>query len=79
VAAGALTVQLRNTGEDAHNLRIARSDATGTPIDIPSTAPQSTTTRIVTLAAGTYRLFCTLTAPSSHDDAGMHATLTVTG
>lgn len=78
VPAGRVTVQLQDTGEDAHDLRILRTDGTGDPVDLPLTQPGATTTRTVDLAPGTYRLFCTLTSPSSHDMAGMHATLTVT-
>jgi len=78
VPAGNVTVQLQNTGEDEHNLRIVRFDGTGAATELPEAGPGTTVTRSVRVAPGRYRLSCTLTAPSSHDEAGMHATLTVT-
>ena len=77
IAPGEVTVQLQNVGEDPHDLRIVRTDATGDPVQFPETAPGATTTRQVRFTPGTYRLLCTLNAPSSHDAAGMNATLTV--
>ena len=76
--AGEVTVQLQNTGEDAHNLRIVRSDGKGAATQFPDAEPGSTATRTVRFAPGSYRLACTLTEPTSHDTAGMNATLTVT-
>lgn len=78
VPAGNVTVQLQNTGEDEHNVRIVRSDGTGVATELPDVQPGGTVTRTVRFTPGRYRLACTLTAPTSHDDAGMHATLTVT-
>lgn len=78
LTAGATVVQLNNIGEDPHNLRIVRtSPAGGGTVDFPDTDKQSRTTRTLTLAAGTYYLYCTLTTPTSHEQAGMHATLRV--
>jgi plastocyanin len=78
VAAGASIVQLQNFGQDPHNLRVERVDGTGTPADLPETAPdpRKSQSRTVSLSAGTYKLYCTL---PRHDGWGMHATLTVTG
>ncbi|QEC48178.1 hypothetical protein FSW04_11765 [Baekduia soli] len=78
VIAGSVTLQLQNVGEDPHNLRVVRLDGTGTPVDLPQTAPGASTTRTLALTAGQYYVYCTLTAPVSHEAAGMHATLTVT-
>lgn len=78
VPAGTVTVQLQNTGEDEHNLRIVRSDGTGSATEFAETAPGTTVTRSVRFASGRYRLSCTLTEPTPHDAAGMHASLTVT-
>lgn len=77
LAAGTVVVQLVNQGEDPHNLRIVRTDAAAAPTDLPETGPQQQTTTTLTLAPGSYYLFCTLTTPRSHEQAGMHATLRV--
>ncbi|HWI75089.1 MAG TPA: plastocyanin/azurin family copper-binding protein [Baekduia sp.] len=78
VAAGAVVVQLINKGEDPHNLRVVPTDHAGATVDFPDTGPGANTTKTLTLTAGTYRVFCTLTTPVNHEAAGMHATLTVT-
>ncbi len=77
VRAGGVRVQLRNGGEDPRNLLLQRADSSGDALAVPLTSPGATATQTFGLAAGTYRLFCTLTAPVVHDAAGMHATLTV--
>lgn len=79
VAAGDVRVQLRDTGEDPHNLVIARTDGTGDAIAVPLTQPGAATTQTVRLSPGTYRFYCSLTAPVVHEAAGMRATLVVTG
>ena len=53
-----------------------RTDHAGAPVDLPSTSPQQQSTATLTLTAGSYYLFCTLTTPVNHETAGMHATLT---
>jgi plastocyanin len=80
VTAGALVVQLLNQGEDDHNLRVVPIDHAGAAVDFPLTSPgpQNATTKTLTLTAGTYRVFCTLTTPVNHETAGMKATLQVT-
>lgn len=77
--AGSVVLELRNAGQDPHDLVVARSDGTGDPVVLPVTPPGATTRRTLTLAPGSYRLYCALTAPASHDLLGMHAGLTVTG
>jgi plastocyanin len=80
LSGGTVVVQLINQGEDPHNLRIVRTDpgGAGTPaVDLPETGPQQQSTTTLSLAAGSYYLFCTLTTPKSHEQAGMHATLRV--
>jgi plastocyanin len=77
VSAGAVVVQLVNKGEDPHNLRVVPTDHAGAAVDFPDTGPGQNATRTLTLTAGTYRVFCTLTTPVNHEAAGMHATLTV--
>lgn len=78
VAAGPVRIQLKNTGADAHNVLIVRTDGTGDATAIPLTAPGGTTDQSVTLDAGSYRLYCTLTTPVVHETAGMRGTITVT-
>jgi plastocyanin len=78
VTAGAVVVQLINQGEDDHNLRVVPVDHAGATVDVPLTGPGQNTTRTLTLTAGTYRVFCTLTTPVDHETAGMNATLQVT-
>jgi plastocyanin len=77
VTAGSVVVQLHNQGEDDHNLRVVPTDHAGTTVDFPLTGSGANTTKTLTLTAGSYRLFCTLTTPVNHETAGMAATLTV--
>jgi plastocyanin len=77
ITAGSVVIQLVNQGEDDHNLRVVATDHTGTAVDFPLTGPGTNTTKTLTLAAGSYRLFCTLTTPVNHETAGMAATLKV--
>jgi hypothetical protein len=78
LSAGAVVVQLVNQGEDPHDLRIVRTGTSDPdPVDLPETGPRQQTTTTLTLKPGSYYLFCTLTTPTSHEQAGMHATLRV--
>lgn len=73
--AGAALVELQNKGEDPHNLRIEpQSAGASAGQNVPDTPTGQISKLKVTLAPGSYRLFCTL---PSHDAWGMHATLTV--
>jgi plastocyanin len=78
VTAGDVVVQLVNQGEDDHNLRVVPIDHAGAAVDLPLTGAGQNATRTLTLSAGHYRVFCTLTTPVNHENAGMNATLTVT-
>ena len=78
VPAGDVVVQLVNQGEDDHNLRVVPTDHAGAAVDFPLTGSGQNATRTLTLSAGHYRVFCTLTTPVNHENAGMNATLTVT-
>jgi Copper binding proteins, plastocyanin/azurin family len=66
--AGALEFNVDNLGEDDHNLSIKNRDDT---VAVP---PGGSDTLTVTLAPGTYTLYCSL---PGHEDAGMRTTLTV--
>ena len=74
LCAGSIVVELRNTGEDPHNLEI-RNTGTDTIVATWADAqPGAVASKPLTLVAGTYRLYCTL---PSHDELGMHAVVTV--
>ena len=71
---GTITMELRNTGADPHNLEVRNVD-TGTVVATWADAkPRAVVAKPVTLTAGTYRLYCTL---PDHDALGMHAVITV--
>jgi hypothetical protein len=74
VAAGAIELDATNSGEDAHDLTVARDG-----VVVAQTAvlePGQATALTATLPAGDYRLYCSL-YDGAHDTAGMHATLKV--
>jgi uncharacterized cupredoxin-like copper-binding protein len=71
-------MELRNTGEDPHDMRVINTGTGATVADWATTAPGDSSQQHLTLPAGTYELFCTLTdGTTSHYDRGMHATITV--
>ena len=74
LAAGPATVELQNLGEDAHNLRIERTDGPGSTLDVPLAESGERQSARGALAAGRYKVYCAL---PGHDAAGMHATLEV--
>lgn len=75
VASGAVTVELRNLGEDPHNLLLGPDDGGySTLADWPETAPGDYLRQSVTLPVGRYRLWCSL---PGHEAAGMSVTLRV--
>ena len=75
---GSVLIQLRNDGEDDHDLKIVDLDH-GTVVATWAIAhPGDAVQKHVTLPSGTYRLFCTLSDGNGvHDDLGMHAVITV--
>lgn len=79
VPAGQVRLQLQNSGEDPHDLRVERTDDGTTAGAFTSTAPGSSRTKTLTLATGSYTLYCSFAAPVVHADAGMRATLVVSG
>lgn len=74
LSAGSDVVELDNFGEDAHNLRIERTDGTGSAVTFPTLEPGKVGRQSVALTPGSYHLYCTL---PGHEAAGMSATLTV--
>ena len=74
VGAGLVTVELRNKGEDPHDL-VVQPEGGGAPLHhFPETDPGGYPAAGIELAAGRYTLFCSLTG---HAEAGMTATLRV--
>jgi hypothetical protein len=74
VGKGGVRVELRNTGEDPHNL-VVSPEGTHTPLASFSTLdPGTYERRSVTLAPGRYQLWCSL---EGHEAAGMNVTLRV--
>jgi plastocyanin len=74
IKAGRAVIELRNLGQDAHDLVLARAGGPRVVIRWPVTQPGQTIDRSLRLAPGTYRLFCTL---ANHRALGMRATLVV--
>jgi hypothetical protein len=74
VGAGSVRIELRNAGEDPHNL-VVSPEGTHSPLASFSTLdPGLYERRTVTLAPGRYQLFCSL---ESHEALGMSVTLRV--
>jgi hypothetical protein len=73
VAAGSVTVELRNPGEDPHDLVISPDDDSHSPLaSFGETASGGMLRKTVTLPAGRYLLWCSL---EGHEALGMHAVL----
>jgi hypothetical protein len=74
VGTGSVRIELRNDGEDPHNL-VVSPDGTHTPLASFSTLdPGLYERRSVTLAPGRYQLWCSL---EGHEAKGMSVTLRV--
>jgi plastocyanin len=71
---GSILVELRNAGEDPHNLEIVDVESGSTVATWDDVEPGDAVSKRLTLAAGTYRLFCSL---PTHDEKGMHAVISV--
>jgi hypothetical protein len=74
VGAGAVTVELRNSGEDPHNL-VVSPEGTHSPLaSFSEIDPGTYERRSVSLAPGRYQLWCSL---EFHEGLGMSTTLRV--
>ena len=74
VGAGAVTVELRNSGEDPHNL-VVSPEGTHDPLaSFSEIDPGTYERRSVTLSPGRYQLWCSL---EFHEGFGMSTTLRV--
>lgn len=74
VPAGDVVVELNNQGEDPHNLNLERTEGGGPDLSLPTVGPDEQARAKFALAAGEYRLWCSL---DGHEAAGMKATLIV--
>jgi hypothetical protein len=75
VGAGSVTVELRNVGEDPHNLVVSPDDGSHVPLaSWADTDPGTTQRKAVTLGAGRYQLWCSL---PDHEQQGMSVDLVV--
>ncbi len=74
VAAGDVTLELNNQGQDAHNLNLRREDGEGTPLEVGEAGPGEHRVGHFALAPGTYRLWCSL---PQHEEWGMSVELEV--
>ena len=75
VAAGSVTVELRNVGEDPHNLVVGPDDGSHSALaGWADTEPGALLRQAVTLPAGQYLLWCSL---AGHEQLGMSARLRV--
>jgi hypothetical protein len=75
VGAGTVTVELRNVGEDPHDLVVSPDDGSHAPLaEWAETDPGEYVRRAIDLPAGRYLLFCSL---EGHEAAGMSARLRV--
>jgi hypothetical protein len=73
VAAGSVTVEFRNPGEDPHDLVISPDDDSHSPlVQFGETDSGGMLRKSVTLPAGRYLLWCSL---EGHEALGMHAVL----
>jgi hypothetical protein len=74
VAAGAVTIELNNPGEDPHNLNLRRQGEEGETLEIPETGSLQRNVASFELEPGTYRLWCSL---PQHEERGMYSSLQV--
>jgi plastocyanin len=74
IKAGWAVLELRNLGEDAHDLVLRRAGSTRVLVRWPLAQPGAVTDRDVKLRPGTYDLSCTV---ANHRALGMRATLVV--
>jgi len=73
IKAGWAVIELRNAGQDAHDLRLRRVG--GTRVYVwPVSQPGTVVDRTVKLLPGRYRLYCGV---ANHRTLGMQATLVV--
>jgi plastocyanin len=74
IKAGRAIVELRNLGQDTHDLVLQRADGSRVVLRWPAAAPGAVIDRAITLKPGLYRFVCTV---ANHRALGMQALLRV--
>ncbi len=74
IKAGWALIELRNLGQDAHDLVLESADGRRVLVRWPAAQPGGVVDRAVRLGPGSYRLACTV---ANHSALGMRATLRV--
>jgi plastocyanin len=75
VDAGSVRIELRNNGEDPHNLVVSPDDGSHAPLaSWPDLDPGAYLRKTVTLSPGTYQLWCSIL---DHEARGMSVDLVV--
>jgi plastocyanin len=74
IRAGVAIVELRNMGQDAHDLVLERADGSRVVVRWPVAQPGAVVDRTVRLRPGVYRFVCTV---ANHAALGMQARLVV--
>jgi plastocyanin len=74
IRAGLAVLELRNLGQDAHDLVLEWADGTRVLLRWPVAQPGAVVDREIRLKPGTYRLVCSV---ANHRALGMQATLRV--
>ena len=74
VKTGVTIIELRNMGQDAHDLLLTRADGGRVVLRWPEAQPGAVIDRQVTLKPGLYRFTCTV---ANHRALGMQALLRV--
>jgi hypothetical protein len=75
VAAGTVSVELDNFGQDPHDLRVERTDSPSTGFAFTLAKPRTVSSQKLDLQPGDWKLYCTL---PGHEALGMSARITVT-
>ena len=74
MAAGPVSVELDNFGQDPHDLRVERVDTPATGFSFTLAKPRTVSSQKLDLAPGEWKLYCTL---PGHEALGMSARITV--
>ena len=74
IKAGLAVLELRNMGQDAHDLVLERADGNACLVRWPMAQPGAVVDREIRLRPGLYRFVCTV---ANHRALGMQATLVV--
>jgi hypothetical protein len=67
-------IEVRNLGQDPHDLVVARADGSGAPFSFGVAGPRSRRSHKFMLTPGTWKLWCSL---PGHEALGMSATIQV--